>query len=101
AVVKDPSVGLWIPVGGGGEDAPLEGEGGGVKLEDGEVVEGLLLGVEVLVVEDARRLAGAGLSGDPLAVWAGGGLCGLVLDDGEEGLLAAIGGREVVLVEDE
>src|SRR5260370_42074 len=93
AVDEDPVVDLRIPSGGGGEDAALEGEASGVELEDGEVGELVGFGVEALVVEDAGGLAGVvGLAGDPLAVGAGEGLSGLVLDDGEESLLAAIGG---------
>ncbi len=80
----------------------MEVEGCGIELEDGEIVEGVFFGVEVLVVEDAGGFAGAvGLAGDPLAVGAGEGLGGLVLDDGEESFLAAIGGGEIELVEDE
>ena len=102
AVIEDPVVDVWIPLGGGGEDATLKGEGGGIELEDGEVVEGVFFGVEVLVVEDAGGVAGVvGLAGDPLAVRAEEGLGGLVLDDGEESLLAAIGGGEIDLVEGE
>ena len=102
AVVEDPVVDARIPAAGGGEDASLEGEGRGVELEDGEVGEGVALGVEVLVVEDAGGCAGVvGLAGDPLAVGSGEGLGGLVLDDGEESFLAAIGVGEIELVEDE
>ena len=102
AVVEDPVVDLRVPAGGGGEDAALQGEGGGVEFEDGEVGERVGLGVEVLVVEDAGGFAGVvGLAGDPLAVGAGEGLGGLVLDDGEESFLAAVGGGEVELVEGE
>ena len=43
----------------------------------------------------------AGLAGDPLAVGAKEGLGGLVLDDGAEGFLAAVGGGKIELVEGE
>ena len=60
AVFEDPVVDVGVPVGGGGEDAALEGEGGGVELEDGEVGEDVFVGVEELVVEDAGGLGGGG-----------------------------------------
>src|SRR5205823_509516 len=102
AVVEDPVVDLRVPLSGGGEDAALEGESGGVELEDGEVGELVGLGVEALVVEDAGGLAGVvGLAGDPLAVRAGEGLGGLVFDDGEKSFLTAVGGGKVALIEGE
>ena len=52
-------------------------------------------------MRDGRRRQAAGLAGDPLAVGTKEGLGGLVLDDGAEGFLAAIGGGKVELVEGE
>ncbi len=117
AVVEDPAVDVGVPVGGGGEDAAGEGEGVGLELEDGEVGEDVFVGVEELVVEDARGcgwvfrqiafiggLCGVlfgGLAGDPLAVGTEEGLGGLAFDDGAQGLLAAIGGGKIELVEGE
>ena len=102
AILEGPMRGVLVPARGGGVDAAAEGEAGGVELEDGEVGEDVAVGVEELVVEDARGIAGAGgLAGDPLAVGAKEGLGGLALDGGAEGFLAAVGGGEVELVEGE
>ncbi len=80
-------------MGGGCEDAAAKDEGVGFELEDGEIGEGVFVGVEVLVVEDARGVAGiVGLAGDPVAVGAEEGAGGLVLDDGAEGFLTTVGG---------
>ena len=68
AVFEDPAVDGGVPAGGGGEDAALEGEGGGVELEDGEVGELVVVGVEELVVEDAGGL-GVGRELGASMVW--------------------------------
>ena len=89
-------------MGGGGEDAAGEVKGAGLELKDGEIGEDVAVGVEELVVEDAAGLAGASVgAGDPLAIGAKKGLGGLAFDGGAEGLLAAIGLREIELVEGE
>src|SRR5207244_2735580 len=68
AVFEDPLIDGVVPACGRGEDAPLECEGCGVELEDGEVGKDVLVGVEELVVEDARWSAVlTGLAGDPFA----------------------------------
>ena len=86
----------------------------GSNSENGEIGENVLVGVEKLVVEDARGLGGVGnsgrageaffgkgLAGDPFAVGTEKGLGGLAFDDRAEGLLAAIGCGKVELVEGE
>ena len=68
-----------VVAGAGGEDAALKRERVGRELEDAEVGEDILIRVEELVVEDARRITGgSGLPGDPFAVGTQEGLRGPV-----------------------
>ncbi len=107
---KTQSLSVVVPAGDLGEDAAGEVEGAGLELEDGEVGEDVLVGIEELVVEDAGGLvvggvlAGGGatrLTGHPFAIGAEEGLGGLAFDLGEKGFLAAVGGGEIGFVEDE
>ena len=95
----------WLtlePAHASGEDAPLEGEGLGIELEDGKAGEDVSVGVEGLVVEDARgRAGGAVLAGDELTAGEEEGLRGLAFDLGAQGLLAAVCVGQVGLVEGE
>ena len=129
AVFKQPAIDAGVPLGGGGKDAALQGEGYGVELEDGEVCEDVPVGIEELVVENAGGLVGAvagcsrvrdrilgqvdgggdrerrllrkALAGDPLAIRTKKGLGRAALNDGEERLLPSIGRGEIELVEGE
>jgi len=65
SVEEVPGLRFVVPDGAGGEDSSGEREGGGIEFEDGEIGEGIVVAIEELVVEDARRFAGAGLSEYP------------------------------------
>ena len=94
----EPAAG--VPDGAGGEDAPREREGGGIELEDGEIGELVAVGIEELVVEDARRLAGVRLAEDPVLLGMEDGLRRAALDDVVQSLLPAVGLGQIELVEE-
>jgi hypothetical protein len=88
-------------VSGGGEDAFGNGEGSRVELEDGNIAEGVDVGVEVLVVKDAVGAAWVLLTEDPLTAGMLEGLGGFAFDDVAQRFLPTIGLGQVQLVEHE
>ena len=79
-----------------GEDAPVQAESCGIHLENREVPEGVCVGVEEPVVEDAVRLAI-----NPLPVGPVVGLGRPVLDAVAERVLPLVGSGKVAVFEDE
>jgi len=70
-------------------------------LEDGNIPEGINVRIEILIVENTAGLAGPLLAEDPFAAGMLKGLRRLAFNDVAQRLLAAIGLREVELVEHE
>ncbi len=77
-----------------------EREGGRIELEDREIGELVVVGIEELVVEDAAGLAGTRLAEDPLLLGVQEGLRRAALDDVAQRLLPAVGLGQIVLVEE-
>ena len=71
-------------------------EGCGIELEGRDVGEGVLVGIEKLVIVN-----GVVLAENPFAVRAQIGLRGLALDLVAQRLLPLVGGRNVELIEEE